>query len=241
MIVHNVLQGSDEWMKLRCGIPTASEMDALLTPEFKLRTGEGVQTYLAKKLAEKWLGRPLPSFSGFGDLEQGTILEEEAIPYYECENNCTIQRVGFITTDDGKAGCSPDGLIQYECGPGKQAIAAGGIEIKSPAIHTHVGYLLRWTLPKDYAAQVHGSMYVTGAPWWKFMSYNRHCPPLILTVERDEEIQKKIAEALASFNASFDAAYAKLTSGAGMRAVRVAEATPAVTHPAPLNIWGGVH
>jgi Na+/alanine symporter len=63
MKIHEAGQGSVEWMQARSGIPTASEFDALVTPKWKVKTGDGPKTYLAKKLAEWWLGGPLASFN----------------------------------------------------------------------------------------------------------------------------------------------------------------------------------
>lgn len=201
MIIHDVEQGSLEWLALRAGIPTASEFDALLTPEFKIRTGEGLKTYLAKKVAEAWQGGPLESFDSFA-MEQGAILESESRNWFELEYDTAIQKVGFITTQDKRAGCSPDGLLDADC----------GLELKCPAIHTHVRYLLNGTLPKEYAAQVHGSMFVTGFTKWKFVSYQRHCPKFVLTIERDETIQERIAAALERFHDAFDKAMERLTA-----------------------------
>lgn len=195
----NVQQGSVEWMQARAGIPTASEFDALVTPDFKVRTGEMPKTYLARKLAEAWLGGPLADAHVF-DMEQGKILEEEAIPWFELEHNRTVQRVGLITTDDGRVGCSPDGLISERC----------GIEIKCPRPETHTRYLLAGELPKEYAAQVHGSMFVTGFPQWQFLSYRRRFPKFLLTVERDLEVQRNIRTALERFLEAFDEGWTRL-------------------------------
>ena len=46
MKTHNCQQGSTEWFQARRGVISASEIDALVTPLWKVRTGEGVQTYL---------------------------------------------------------------------------------------------------------------------------------------------------------------------------------------------------
>lgn len=195
MKVYNCPQGSGEWKALRLGLPTASEFDSLLTPEFKPRGGQTPETYLYQKLCEKLLGFS-PDINAFA-IEQGVILEKEARPYYEFTFNAPVQLVGFCTTDDGRVGCSPDGLIGED----------GGIEIKCPQPHTHLRYLLEGVLPKDYVAQVHGSMYVTGRPWWMFMSYSRQFQPLVLRVERDERIQSLIHEALESFLDKFEEKY----------------------------------
>lgn len=194
-----VEQGSTDWSIARSGIPTASEFDNLLTPEFKVRTGEMPKTYLVKKLAEAWCGGPIASLNSF-DVEQGHLLEEEARKFFDLNTDTPVTLAGLCTTDDGRIGCSPDGLIGDD----------GGLELKCPALHTHVGYLLNGTLPKDYACQVHGSLFVTGRKWWKFMSYRRNLPPLILTIERNDVIQEQIAKALESFLKDFDAAMARL-------------------------------
>lgn len=194
MRIHDVKQGSDEWLKLRCGVPTASEFHNIITPTLKISEGAGVETYLYRKLAEKWLGQPLDAFNA-GAMEQGKILEEEAIPHLEWLG-WEVERVGFITTDDGRYGCSPDCLL-----PG------GGAEIKCPLPQTHIGYLLKGELPRDYAPQVHGSMLVTGRPWWKFVSYRRNLPLFVLVVERDEKVMARMREAIDAFNVRFDAAW----------------------------------
>lgn len=158
-----------------------------------------VQTYLAKKVAEAWQGGPLLEYNSW-DMDSGQILENEARPWAEIHFGCDIQTVGFITTDDGKIGCSPDGLIGE----------TSGIEIKCPKVETHVGYLLKGTLPKDYIAQVQGSMFVTGFNEWKFLSYRRRFPNLVLTIERDDDYQKALSEALAGFLERFDAAMKRM-------------------------------
>lgn len=196
-------QRSPEWLQARLGIVTASEMDNLVSPKkWEIKKGEGPATYLAKKLAEKWTGAPIETFNG-GAMEQGTIKEGEAIPTFEWMLGVKVEKVGFVTTDDGRVGCSPDGLIAVDG-------VMGGFELKCPLVHTHAGYLIAGELPSDYSVQVQGSMLVTGAPWWKFVSFCRGFPPLILTVQRNEEQIAVLREAIDAFNARFDAAYEKL-------------------------------
>lgn len=198
-IITDFEQGSLAWMTARASVPTASEFKNLVTPLWAISTGEMPRTYLCEKLAEWWIGGPLQGFSVFS-TEQGKILEEEARPGYEFDTGETVQKVAFCTTDDGRVGCSPDGLIGDD----------GGIEIKCPQIQTHVKYLLDGILPKDYAAQVQGSLYVTGRKWWKFLSYCRKMPSLILTVTPDQKAQAAIQEALELFLSKFEIAKARL-------------------------------
>lgn len=185
---------------MRVGKVTASEASNLLTPEFKVRTGEMPHTYLCEKVAEAWRGEPLPGFSSWA-TDQGAILEDEARAWYALEyDDVPIRNVGFVSTDDDRAGCSPDALLGDE----------GGLELKAPEPTNHVRYLLGGELPKQYVVQVHFSMWVTGRPWWRFVSYRRGFPAFVLHVERNEEICEKIETAVAAFSKEFDAAVAKL-------------------------------
>ena len=189
MKVHtDFAQNSLEWLVARAGVVTASEFHNLLSPTWKVRTGDMVESYLARKLAEKWLKGPLPGHMTL-DMDAGRIREEEAIPWYEFTTGQTVQRVGLITSEDGLTGCSPDGLLS-EC---------EGLEVKCPLPQTHVRYLLAGTVPEEYLAQVHGSMFVTGFPRWRFLSYCRQFPPLLITVMRSDVIQKSIEEAVTKF------------------------------------------
>lgn len=191
-------QGSEAWLFARAGIPTASEFDNLVSPvKLEIRTGETPKTYLATKVAERWYG-PLPQPPVFA-MEQGNILEERARPWYEFTYGKVTEQVGFITSDDGRIGCSPDGWF-----------GGSGIEIKCPQIVAHTKYLLAGKLPDDYKLQVQGSMLVTGAPVWTFLSYHNSFPKLVLTIERDEKAIAVLREALDQFLEKLDAAYARL-------------------------------
>lgn len=194
MIIHDVIQGAPEWAAKRAGIPTASEFHRLLTPAFKLRTGEMVETYLAQKVVEWWLGGPMMSACVW-DMEMGRILEEEARPWLACELGQEIQTVGFITSDDGRYGCSPDGLLVDR-----------GVEIKCPQPVNHVKCLMTGEVPDEYLPQVHGGMFVTGFDSWMFMSYRRGFPKFVTTVRRDETIQAAIKLAIDGFCIKLDAA-----------------------------------
>lgn len=200
MKIHNEFsQGSVDWQIFRSSKITASEMDALVTPLGKVKDGAGPRTYLMKKVAEAWLGGPLPSLNVW-DMEQGNILEEFARPAFALETGLEVSQVGFITDDSERIGCSPDGLVGNDC----------GLEIKAPHVDTHIGYLLGGVLPKDYVLQVQGSLWVTGFPKWYFYSFCRRMPSLVLEIAPDPAIQDAISEAVAGFLEQFDEALEKL-------------------------------
>lgn len=204
MKVLEVQQGSEEWLSARAGIVTASELDNLISPTLEVREGKTPKTYLHTKLAERWQGFPLQSFGG-GVMEQGSVLESEARPWFALEYGVDVETVGLVLTDDGRFGASPDGLVKDRY----------GVEIKCPQPHTHVKWLLAGEVPPDHLMQCHGGMYATGLLEWRFVSYCRLFPPLVLTVKRDEAVMKLIGEQLTLFYADMDFAWKKLIHANG--------------------------
>lgn len=206
MKIHECAQGEAEWLQLRVGKVTASELSQIVTSAFAQRKGEMPFTYLCKKVAEAYRGKPLPDDQFYShDTEQGQMLEDEARRYfcftYDHER---ITNAGFVEHDNGFFGCSPDALIGED----------DGVEIKCPRAKTHVKYLLDGELPAEYAAQVHGSIYATGRRQWTFFSYARGFPPFMLKVKRDEEICQKIGAAIDAFRIQFETALERLRGNA---------------------------
>ncbi len=203
-----------EWIQLHFGIPSAASLDQLLTPNFELRKGEMPASYVFKKVAEVIQNRPTIDLSSSSFMmEQGMILESEARPWFELEYDRKVKTVGFITTDDGRCGCSPDGLIlNDEC----------GLEIKCPSAPVHVKYLVNGVLPKEYSAQVLGSMFVTGFKKWIFVSYRRGFPALVLEIQRDEKAMFAIENAINVFHADFERAMDRIQNITKLRDLEAA-------------------
>lgn len=186
MITVDCVQGSPEWFAARIGIPTASNFDRILTPTGKSSTqAEG---YMNRLLAE-WITGKTSDIEQSEWMKRGVEMEAEARNYYAFQHSVEIKQVGVVYQDERKlVSCSPDGLME-----------ASGLEVKCPAPHTHVGYLLRGVLPTDYVPQVQGSMYVTGLKSWAFISYNPDMDPLVVQVERDEAYIKLLDAAITKF------------------------------------------
>lgn len=195
MKILDVKQNTDAWLMARAGIPTASEFGELVTPEGAARTGQTPETYFHRKVYERIMGYPEQAFGG-GHMERGQLLETRAIPFYEFTTGEKVDRVGFVTTDDGRCGASPDGLIGED----------GGLECKCPSGAVHIKYLLDNRCPKEYIPQVQGSMFVTGRAWWAFQSYHPYIAPLVVKVIRDESFQAVLRCTLAAFVARLDEA-----------------------------------
>lgn len=197
--IHNVIQGSPEWLGLRCGMLTASELDSFVKLDGTLRTGDGPHSYLCRKAAEIIRGR-VENSGGSWATEQGNILEESAVPWFELEFEKEVRRVGFVESDGPMFGCSPDGLIG----------ADEGLEIKSPQPTNHLKYLLGGKVPNDYWLQVQGCLLATGRKRWHFVSYSRDFAKLVLTVERDEEFMATLGKSIETFAAKLTAAVAQI-------------------------------
>ena len=188
MITHNVTQGSEEWRRLRIGVPTASEFHRILTPTGK--PSKSAEPYLCSLLGELMMGRPLDAPS-FPWMQRGHDLESDAANWYELQCDIATTIVGFCTTDDGRIGASPDRLVGDD----------GLLEIKCPSPDVHVRYLLfpDRSVDSEYRVQVQGQLYVTGRQWCDIVSYHPELPSVIVRVERDEEYIATLRSALTAF------------------------------------------
>jgi len=186
MIAVTCEQGTDDWRRARMGIPTASQFDRILTPK-KRQLAAGRFTYRNELLAEWYFGEPVDT-PATQFMVRGTELEPEALARYELEFRCDVERVGFVTSDDGRYGCSPDGLVD----------GVNGLEIKSyDAVH-HIGLLLD---PDDEAhvCQVQGSTFITEADYWVLMRYHPSLPPVYVKAQRDAGFIAELSSAIDQF------------------------------------------
>lgn len=223
MKVVDVEQGSAAWFRARSRIVTASELGNILTTEAKprKRDSEMVRSYLARKVAEAWLGEPIGAYSSPA-MEQGSILEREALPWYALTYDVEVKRPGLFVHDDGNIGASPDGWMEN----------GTGLEIKCPLPHTHVRWLIDGVVPEEHLLQCEAGMYVTGAPHWTFVSYCRNFPALVVKVERDEDRMTIIDMVAEDFAVRFHAAMSLLERmDNGARAARLAQEAKESEHP----------
>ncbi len=80
MIIHPVEQNTDDWVKLRAGLPTASSFKSIITSQGL--PSKSLPTYAAKLAADKYAGEPLDSFEGNVWTERGHELESDARDLY---------------------------------------------------------------------------------------------------------------------------------------------------------------
>ena len=198
IVLDEFKQGSPEWFQQRCGIPTASHFKELVTPKTRKPSAQAFG-YLCRLVFERLVGEPYESESSSVWMDRGGEMEAEARRWYEWDRDCEVRQVGVVLRDDRSAGCSPDGLVGDD----------GLIEIKVPGGKVHVGYLLQADrLLADYVCQIQGELWICERQWCDLFSYHPSLPPVVLRVERDEELIEAIDTAVLALNAQMQEALA---------------------------------
>jgi hypothetical protein len=184
-------QGSPEWHAARCGIPTASNFDKLVTSAGA--PSKQAQSYLYALAAERITGRAV-ELQPTAAMDEGSRREEESRIVYAMLREVEVVQVGFCVSDDGRWGCSPDGLV----GPD------GLVELKNTSGKVAVEYLIGGRVPPEYFAQVQGQLLVAGRAWVDFVSYFPGLPVLIVRVPRDVAFIAALEKALDQFCKDLD-------------------------------------
>jgi hypothetical protein len=200
-----VTQGTPDWLAIRAGIPTASAFDRIITPKGK--ASAQAERYMHTLLAERIMGHPcIQAVSCWQG--RGQQMEAEAVSYYEGVRELDTVPVGFVTNDTRTIGASPDRFVGDD----------GLLEIKVPAEHTHVSYLLARGVDAEYYPQVQGQLWVTGRRWLDIMSYHPEMPPALIRVERDDGYIRSLSAAVEAFSGALERAAAELTERGWIRA-----------------------
>lgn len=188
MIFYDIEQGSDDWIKLKRGIPTASEFSKIITPA-KGDYSASAKPYMLRLLAEKMLGETLHDISGLPAVDRGKALEPQATLAYEIETGISTLRGGFGLSDDRRYGASPDMRL---------AGVNGGVEMKCPNADTHLGYWFDG-FGTAYHCQRQGQMLVFGWDFVDMYSYHPRLPSKIVRAPRDDAFIARLEKHLERF------------------------------------------
>lgn len=188
-----VIQGSVEWMALRCGLLTASEMKLILTPTLKVADNDKQRAHLFELLAQRITGYVEPRYIS-DDMLRGVTDEIDARTLY-AKTYARVQEIGFVTNDKWgfTIGYSPDGLVGDD----------GQLECKSRNQKLHVRTLIEYagksTIDPDFMIQVQTGLLVSERKWCDLASYCGGLPMVTVRVFPDEKIQGAIVEAATAF------------------------------------------
>lgn len=187
---HNdIEQGTTEWLALRCGILTASEMRMIMTPTLKPASNDKERAHLFELLAQRITGHTEPQYVS-DDMLRGHEDEIEARIKYD-EHYAPVTECGFVTRDMGGyvIGYSPDGLVGDD----------GLIECKSRRQKYQVETILADEVPAEYMLQIQTGLLVTERNWLDFVSYSAGLPMFVKRVWSDERYQSAIITASSEF------------------------------------------
>ncbi|HEV2098729.1 MAG TPA: YqaJ viral recombinase family protein [Stellaceae bacterium] len=188
MIHHRVAQGSGEWLTLRAGMPTASQFHRIVTPA-KWQLSKQARGYAFRLAAELLLNEVTESIEGVEWIERGKELEPKAVEAYEFGQEIETQPCGFLTTDDGRLGATPDRLIVG---------APAALEIKCPAPWTHLEYMIDG-FGADYVVQAQGQIFVGEFDFVDRYSFHPSMPAVPQRTYRNDEQQRILGQALRYF------------------------------------------
>ena len=186
---HDIEQGTEEWLALRCGIQTASEMKLIVTPTLKPASNDKERAHLFELLGQRITRHTEPRYIS-DDMLRGQDDEIEARIRY-AEHFAPVTECGFITNDDHGfvIGYSPDGLVDDD----------GLIECKSRRQKFQVETILADRVPEEYMLQIQTGLLVTGREWLDFVSYCAGLPMFVKRVFPDARYQDAIIAAATDF------------------------------------------
>jgi len=183
MQIHNVEQGSQEWLQLKLGVASASNFDKIITT--KGDESKQLNEYAFQLAYEKLLIAPAFQYKNDAML-RGNELESQAIDEYKMQELTDVDSCGIIISDCGNFGYSPDGLIGED----------GLIEAKCPIEKTYAKYLLnKDELKNDYWQQVQGGLFVSERKWIDLIAFQPNYKKkklIAVRIERDEEYLSKL-------------------------------------------------
>ncbi len=191
-----LIQGSDEWKRARCGSLGASQVAEALA-KIKSGWGAGRANVMAQLIVERLTGVPAESFMNDA-MRWGTEKEPDAKDAYSFYHG-DIVAVGIVRHPviEGTH-ASPDGLIGDD----------GLIEIKCPQSSTHLDYLLSGSVPGKYLTQIAWQLACTRRQWCDFVSFDPRMPEnmrlFVKRVKRDDVLIASLDNDVVDFLGELD-------------------------------------
>jgi hypothetical protein len=178
-------QRSEAWYAARLGRLTGSVASDMMA---RIKSGEaaGRRNLRTKLSLERITGRSMESDFMSVDMQNGIDREAQGLAIYEAMTGTIIERVGFLSCGEIMAGCSLDAFVESR---------VGIVEAKSPKPATHLAYLRTKTIPQDYYWQCLHNVWVSGARWADFISWQPDFPEELqyLCVRLEPTMQELVA------------------------------------------------
>lgn len=197
-------QGSSEWLEIRRGRITGSRFRDALD-----RTAKGEMTAKARLYAldtarERFGGTAPPVFANAA-MRTGTEQEPIARAAYEAETGHVVIEAGFAHTDDGRFGCSVDGLVGDD----------GIIEIKTMVSSDTLFTAMVDSDHRAYMDQIMGGLWLLGRQWCDLILWAPDLPIGAMQVTRicrDEAAIAELSAKLMAFDAHVEDLFQRLSA-----------------------------
>ncbi len=208
----HVEQGSEEWLALRRGMLTASEVRLIMTPTGKPAMNDKTRAHVWELAAQRISGHVEPTFIS-DDMLRG---HDEEILARQAYDQCiaATQTVGFVVNRKlgFPVGYSPDWLVGSD-GLGEAKSRRQRFQVQTICDHFTSG-----TCPEEYFLQCQTALWVTERQWLDLCSYSNGLHMAVIRVLPDLEWQERFEEAATAFEAKVQEAVetyrAALASGA---------------------------
>lgn len=166
MRVLTTTQRTPDWHQARVGMLTASRACDMLAT---IKNGEAAarRDLRLQLVLERLIGLPQEDVFLNEAMQRGIDKEGDAFAAYESLTGNLASPCGFLAHDTLQAGCSPDGAI---------GDFVGVLELKCPKSATHLSYIRSKVVPRDYLAQMTHTLWITGAQWADFLSFDDRFP-----------------------------------------------------------------
>ena len=163
--INEAEQGSPEWLQDRAGKATGSRAKDILA---FIKSGEAAarRDYRMQLVCERLTGMQQENGYINAEMQRGIDLEPAARAAYEALTGNMVRQTGFLSHNEIMAGCSLDGDVDN---------FAGIFEAKCPKSATHLGYLRTQDI-SQYYPQLRHNLWLTGAEWCDFLSYDDRFP-----------------------------------------------------------------
>lgn len=187
----NLIQGDQDWLDIRRGMITASEMSKIITPTLKIADNDQTRSHVFELAAQRITGYTEPTY--FGDEMLRGVTDEPLARQLYHDNFAPVKECGFIANDDHgfTIGYSPDATVGDD----------GLIEIKSRRQKFMVQAIAEGEVPKEHVMQIQTGLLVTGRKWCDYLSYHGGMPLMPIRVYPDDAVHEAIIAACTAFEA----------------------------------------
>ncbi len=199
----DIHQGSVDWINLRAGLLTASEMKHLLTGTFKPSANDKSRALFWKLLAQRITGYVEPEYWS-DDMLRGAEDEIESNIIYS-KTYAPIKPMGFITNNKWgfTLGYSPDGLV------GDDGLVEDKSRRQDLQVRTIVELVPDDQIDSDFVIQCQSGLLISERKWIDLNSYSGGLPMSTVRVYPDLKIQEAILDAATDFESKLKEARAK--------------------------------